>query len=950
MKKIFTITILIHFTSFFLTLTLAVALAQDFTESSRWNHLMGLITQEENAINKITKKSDDLLYRLFELKTEKIKLLKENENKNFLALKLKGKKIVRKKAFKKTLKLYHEVNKLGHSILKKYPRTQHRSSIYYTLALNSRDYAYDKKEEKYLKLAIKFHPRNSEIFYLAKTALAEYYYNAKKYSKAIRFYKELTQSTQDEWYTKNLYNYGWCLLKVKKFKEATHLLEKAYSLSKSGEYIDFREQALNSLVSFYVISNQIEQGKSFILKNEKNAFPYLFKLTQKVADKGSFNQTQKLILQLEKISNIEETSKLKTYQLSFYQKFKRYVLMLDTAKKMSALILTKEQRNEAINLLSHTVGLFQLTIKKDFSRYQKTYNKNKLASIQSFFEVLIQLDKTNKAKYEYFLAETLFSIQEFRKALFQYRKAFESYHKLNSDQDIRHKSIKAMMAVLERTNIKESYYNSMLEFTYQKHTTLWPKDKLTQKIYPKFYYFYMSLNRISEAKNVMQTYVKSFPKDLLVQQSLFRHLMDYYIKHQRGLDISNLLMLMDSGYLQFKDHEIAKAQRILANILFTKYQKLNKEGLYTEAIKGFKEVYFNNRYPQKIKADAAFNIGIVFTNQVQAANAIKWFNRSLNLLSVEEKLKKREYLKKLATRMYLLQDFLNSANLGRLILQEYCDSTPDQNYYTFEQTIRADLANDYVLKALHTYEKFPKCIQGSMAEIQKEIMQHLYLFDHEKTLLDFISTNSIKKHFPTITSHYLKKLFWKRYHNERNYLFLLKKLKDYTCEDCKKFISHVQKLNSFKNVLMKFPRKKIFIHKKFVVNEFNAQLEQRLLAFKKLSDQGIQLLKLQNPQISLIVIDHLAQLNSEMAQELNNLSPPGDKEFQKQFKGQMKLIANQFQQKASQYTRDSVEIMEGNEVFVHHFLSIQEGKKILNMADIRSPASETVVTFDLTRR
>ena len=434
--------------------------AKEYDHNSRWKNLMTLIEQEENAINKITKKSDGLLYRLFELKTEKIKLFKEIDNKNFLSLKMKKRKISRVKAFKKTLNAYTEVKKLGHKILKKYPRTKFRSNIYYTLALNSRDYGYDKKEEQYLQLAIKYHTQNSEILYLAKTALAEYYYNEKKYNHAIKLYKDITLITQDEWYTKNLYNYGWCLLKTKNFHKAISLLEKAYKLSKNQAYINFSEQALNSLVSFYAISNEVEKGKDFIVKNEKNSFPYLFKLVKKVAQKGNFNHTQKLILELEKVSNKDSNLKeLKLYQLGFYQKFKRYSLMLQTAKDILVLKISNDQRNKAIELLAHTVGLFQLTIKKDFTRYQNTYDKNKLSRIHSFFTILINLDKKNKAKYEYYLAETYFSIQEYESALFQYRKSFDSYRELKSDLDVSQKSLKAILAVLERTSDKEKYYN-----------------------------------------------------------------------------------------------------------------------------------------------------------------------------------------------------------------------------------------------------------------------------------------------------------------------------------------------------------------------------------------------------------------------------------------------------------------------------------------------------------
>ena len=43
-------------------------------EKKRWDHIMGLINDETNTINMVRRKSQKLMYRLFELKSEKIKM------------------------------------------------------------------------------------------------------------------------------------------------------------------------------------------------------------------------------------------------------------------------------------------------------------------------------------------------------------------------------------------------------------------------------------------------------------------------------------------------------------------------------------------------------------------------------------------------------------------------------------------------------------------------------------------------------------------------------------------------------------------------------------------------------------------------------------------------------------------------------------------------------------
>ena len=92
-----------------------------------------------------------------------------------------GKKVKRKNAFRKTLALYNDAHKYGMRMLKKHPRTSFKAAIFYTLALNARDFAYDTKELGYLNKAIRYSKNQKQVRYLATTSLAEYYYNQKNY-------------------------------------------------------------------------------------------------------------------------------------------------------------------------------------------------------------------------------------------------------------------------------------------------------------------------------------------------------------------------------------------------------------------------------------------------------------------------------------------------------------------------------------------------------------------------------------------------------------------------------------------------------------------------------------------------------------------------------------------------------------------------------------------------
>ena len=68
----------------------------------RWGVLLKLIDEEEKTISAVKRKNSGLKYRLFELKTERIKIWQKKENEAYMDKSTKGIKISRAKAFRKT--------------------------------------------------------------------------------------------------------------------------------------------------------------------------------------------------------------------------------------------------------------------------------------------------------------------------------------------------------------------------------------------------------------------------------------------------------------------------------------------------------------------------------------------------------------------------------------------------------------------------------------------------------------------------------------------------------------------------------------------------------------------------------------------------------------------------------------------------------------------------------
>ncbi|MEX0798090.1 MAG: hypothetical protein WD025_01520 [Bacteriovoracaceae bacterium] len=536
--------------------------SQKKSQIDRWEYLLKLIEEEEKTINMVKRKSDHLMYRLFELKTERVKLYKEKENKLFLETNLTKKKISRKEAFKETLKLYESTRRYGHLILKKHPHTRHKSAIYHTLALNSRDYAYDKRELGYLYKAIKNAAKHSEIWLLAMTSLAEYFYNEKKYKRAVSLYEQVINNKEDEWHTKNLYNYGWCLLKTHKFNAAIDRLEEGYKLSFDTRYIDFRDQIMHSLVSFYVAGKQIERGVKFVMQNDRRPYQALFRFAGKTSAKGFFSETERLVelarANFDSEKQAEQLADLTLFQFDFYNQYKRDEPLFKAAKRLASIELTDYQKEEAVRKLSAKTREEQIIIKKDFDKVSSSYSVARLQKCESYFDLLSVLDKKNEAMYRFFAAETFYSVREYKQALVFYKRSLEIQLKTPSKMDLNRKIIDGIFSSIDFAKLSEKEEKNELVYVYSKYLQLWPTDQKARKIHQKLFAIHLSRGDHRNMESALANYEKSFPRDGAQHQRLFRARMDLTIKDKDTFLLADLVKKMQSGRFAFSKVETKK--------------------------------------------------------------------------------------------------------------------------------------------------------------------------------------------------------------------------------------------------------------------------------------------------------------------------------------------------------------------------------------------------------
>lgn len=930
------------------------ALSREEFEKKRWSQIFRLINEEIATIKRSRKKSQKLMYRLFELKSEKVKLYKEKENKDFVAKKLKyGNKIKRSDIFKKTLRLYKDANKYGLNLLKRYPNTRYKAAIFYTLGLNSRDFSYDNRELNYLRKAISFSRGQSRVNYLARTSLAEFYYNKKNWKGAIYQYELVINNKDDEWYSKNLLNYGWCLLKSHRFGEAINSLEKSFKLSTDEFYVDVREQAMTGLINFYVLGKEINRGVAFINKYSDTKHPSLLKLAQKSSNKGYYKETQSIVADLEnRIDSVKETelfADFRLFQFDLYKQFHKPRKLLRITKMFPSIKFNDYQNEDAIRKVSDIVGAKQVILKKDYSKHDQEYDRTVLKEIITYFDILSAINVPEKAQYEYFKAETYYSVQILKKALISYKSSLASYDKKASKEDLRHKNLDAIFSCIDNIEFKKLQKTDELEFAYNKYLSYWPKDKKAREIYPRLFGLYISKNDFSNMQKSLDRYITHFKIDNKKQQDLYRVQLDLLIKAENTQLLATKINQMQKGYLNFKKLEVKKSETILANILFGQLKKLNESGDSKKALAGYQKIHYTNYYPNAIKGEAAFNMGMIYTDLQNNNSALKWYKKSFKFYSRKEIRAKRIFLEKMALRTSLLHNFLNAAKLNKFILASFC-SEKKENLKIFTEAIRNDLANDYISKVLYTYRKRRKCIESIPNSLKKEIMVHLFENKHENTFISFINKEKLTHIFKDEISFYYERLYWKYYGDSKmktaQFLSRIKRLRS---EKSNLLVATLKDYKSFVKRSNNFSKQRVQVKKKNPnPNIFIGKLSSRINEIKVISSIADKIFAKGHGQISVLVYDELTKLSAKFAIEVDGYYLPiKDTNFQKQFKGEMLKISNNMRNESLNFKKKSQELIEKYELLIVQRNDSHLAREILEISDIRPPASSMAITFGL---
>lgn len=940
-----------------------LASATENKSQERWDELMRLVGVEMKIVESAKRKGPDLKYRMLELHSEKLKLLHEKNNKEFMAQSIKKGSGKGKEAFFAETRAYYRLTKnYGLALLKEYPNTMHKPWIYYALGLNSRDYGTDKMAERYLLDSIYLAGNNQKsLRHHATTALADHYYNEKKYPEAIKYYEKAIKNPEDEWLTKHLFNLSWCYLKSRQFDAAITTIRESYTKSKNLAYVDIRDQVLDNVGSFYVYASRPLEGLEFYLDNEKDPVPYLLPMALKAMDKGHEKETEEILASVQKLINKNDTPQyqedlLHNY-LDFYRHYSRFYDHEVFSRKIVAYYKEAEsekgkekklpvgRKDDAIEKMRSLAGFLQVKLAKDMKRSESEYREKELNLVLNFFQHLIALDDTRKAEYYYYQAETYYSLRRFKDAAPSYKVSIQEARKAK-DLDRARKALNSLLALTGMEVLDKDSNRDYLIFGYTEHLSFWPRDPKSEQIYPKLFEIYLELQDDEKASDLVATFHKHYPEHLKEQQKLMTKVLDQFIEKKNTKKLAFYIHKFKEGFLKFSKKTITKTEIVLGNILFIQYQEVAKSGDKLAAAKGFEEIYVNKLYTDKVKFQSAFFAALAYLELGEPVKSYHWIDLAHARMTKAEMLERREEELKITERMYRLQDFVTAGKMSRNHLARNCSLKDRLQNRFFEIGIMTSLVEDSAKDAEEIVTQYSKCLENpalvdtALAQIYQQ---------YEKKGEFFALRSFVKKHpvEPYLTQYRLTLQKW--YWSEDNLSMkdkMLSDLEGLKNDEATKWVEEIRsfaKAQKAQKSLMAF---NYWNKPAFDGDAYNKALENYLKRVQNYKDKYHGLTQSSQTDLAIYMTKVFSELYLAVGKRIQTMDPKGlDKEIVNDFRGAMRQVASQFLNTSNQYEKSLAKALREKEALT------QGSRSIASLEEVENPVNSffTGLTMDKVR-
>jgi tetratricopeptide (TPR) repeat protein len=690
------------------------------------------LSESTRLAEQVNYKNPDLVLRMSELNLEKARLWRESENETYLSLSVEERrKTSKSQYFRNSHKFFGEANKLGLNLIQRFPNYKNLGDVYYILAYNFREIGEYKKADEYFKKASKKAPQNSSIYFRARMALAESYFNQKEYKKAVPLYEESLRNLDETWWTKDSFNLAWCYYRIKKYDAAIEKMKEVYNKSKNSKYVNMQSPVERDIGVFYVDARRLPEAIRFYQERGIPFSQYLVKIASTYIPQGLFSQADTLLDEALKVEK-DEKQKTEIYllQLELFEKFDKLENHLEISKLLVKLKENNKLDPEQIKKLEYQVGkkaaLLQKTVAGGLYKNVKKTQNTKATYANEYFSLLDRIKGKSSPQNIFYQAETWYASGHFDKALLKYISCFE-IAKNNTNKTLQTNSLDGMLSSLGQSSLSAGFKDKYYPVVYNHYLSFDSKSKKALEIFKKLFRFHLDKNDTKSAEQVLNLYAKENPSDEKTQEAMVAEIMERDLKNKNYANIQRIIKLIDNGQYRVSDSYNERLKELLTKLQIESVQTAMDKGNKSDALDGYIKIYENKESTSKARTNAAYNISALYFESNRLLLSNDWAKIALKSMTVNEVKPFIESFMAIANGLFYQQYFKESISLSNELLEKICIENINAKNILYKNIVFMNLAEENLDDSLQTIQQFSRCQinEDLLSEMRLEIGKDL---------------------------------------------------------------------------------------------------------------------------------------------------------------------------------------------------------------------------------
>ena len=721
---------------FILLVLIQTAFAVKLSLDDRRKQIIEIVDAELDEVTRIAKqqnyRSPDVLLRISELNLEKARLWRETENEQFLAIPSEERRGLNKSEyFKRSAQYFDAANDTAEIIVKRFPGYKGIGEVYYILAYNNKELGREKQSQKYFQLAAQKSSPSSKIALKSKTALADIYYNDRKYKEAIPLYEASLNKTNERWWTKDAFNLAWCYYRTQKYDKAISLMREIHRKSSSEKFVNMKTQVERDISIFYVDAGRMNDAVKFYESLGMNYTEQFVKIASANISQGLFSQAESLLGQAAKFEKDRER-KIEIFlaQLDLYDKYNKVNEHLEVSEKMMKLHREKSLDEDQAKRLSYHINkkaaeLQKVTASNVYKQVPKV-QKQKSSQAIAYFEMAGELNPKDKAEKTFFQGETAYAANDYNKAINLYMKSFDAA-KVTGESKILAQSLEGMLSSLGQTSFDKTSAEKYYVPVYTRFLSVDKKSERAKSIYVKLFNAQFNNGDVPAAEKTLATFADSFPKDFETQEGMLAKIMEHYRNKKDYVKVKTYVADINDGKYKVSKKYADALRALMTKSQIEGVQQSLERGDKDIALKGYHKIYEDPESTPKAKVNAAYNLSALYYELGNADQSYFWGVTAVKEMDAADVVKFADSYLSISAGLFLKQNFEQSSDLSYRVLIKLCKQNSSNKAVAFKNAVFIALANGDLNKALEIKEYGKTCLipDAVISEVNFELIKDL---------------------------------------------------------------------------------------------------------------------------------------------------------------------------------------------------------------------------------